>query len=84
MKLKNGFVTHTTNGEQILVSANGDFNGLARSNSTAAFIVDCLKKETTEEEIIEKMLQIYDAPKEIISRDVHKIIEKLKSINAIE
>ncbi len=84
MKLKSGFVTHESNGEQILVSASGEFNGLAKSNKTAAFIINCLKNETTEDEIVSKMSEIYDAPKEIISRDVHNIIEKLKSINAIE
>lgn len=84
MKLKKGFVTHTSSGEQVLVSADGSFNGIARSNKTAAFIVDCLKSETTEEEIVDKMMKIYDAPKEIFEKDVHKIVEILKSINAIE
>ncbi len=84
MKLKEGFVTHESCGEQILVSANGSFNGLVKSNKTAAFIIDCLKEETTEADIIKKMLDVYDAPKEIIEKDVFKIIEKLKSINAID
>ena len=53
MKLKDGFITHETDGEQIMVSAgNVKFSGLVRSNRTAAFIVDCLKSETSETEII--------------------------------
>ena len=58
MKLKDGFITHETDGEQIMVSAgNVKFSGLVRSNRTAAFIVDCLKSETSETEIIEKCLK---------------------------
>lgn len=84
MKLKKGFVTHNSNGEQILVAADGSFNGIAKSNKTAAFIVDCLKEETTKEEIIDKMVQVYDAPRETIEKDVTKIIEQLNAIGAIE
>lgn len=84
MKLKKGFVTHTTNNEQVLVAADGSFNGIAKSNQTAAFIVDCLKNNVTEEDIVNLMTKEYDAPREIISKDVHNIIEKLKSIGAIE
>lgn len=84
MKLKNGFVTHNSGGEQILVSANGEFNGLAKSNATAAFIINCLKEETTEEKIVDEMLAAYDAPREIIEKDVRKVIDTLRSINALE
>ncbi|MGN1481192.1 PqqD family protein [Porcipelethomonas sp.] len=85
MKLKEGFITHQTGDEQIMVSAgNTKFNGLVRSNSTAAFIVDCLKSDTTENEIVSKMLKKYDAPEEVLSSDVKKIIDKLRSIGAID
>lgn len=85
MKLKDGFITHEIDGEQIMVSAgNTKFNGLIRSNRTASFIVDCLKSETSESEIIEKMTEKYDAPKEVISKDVKKILDTLRSIGAID
>lgn len=85
MKLKDGFITHETDGEQIMVSAgNVKFSGLVRSNRTAAFIVDCLKSETSETEIIEKMSEKYDALKEIIAMDVKKILDTLRSIGAID
>lgn len=85
MKLKDGFITHETDGEQIMVSTgNVKFSGLVRSNRTAAFIVDCLKSETSEAEIIEKMAEKYDAPKEIITADVKKILDTLRRIGAID
>lgn len=85
MKLKNGFVTHTAGNEQIMVAAGkAKFSGLVRSNRTAAFIVDCLKKETNEDEIVAKMVKKYDAPKEVISSDVKKTLETLRSIGALD
>lgn len=85
MKLKEGFVTHDMGGEQILVSTGAaDFSGLVRSNATAAYIVDCLKEQTTREEIIEKMLAKYDASAEVIGADVDKILGKLRRINALD
>lgn len=85
MKLKKGFITHETDGEQIMVAAgNAKFSGLVRSNRTAAFIVDCLKTETTEKKIVEKMLKKYDAPKEVVSADVKRILKDLRSIGALD
>ena len=85
MKLKKEFITHECDGEQIMVSGNTSvFSGMVRSNSTAAFIVDCLKEETTKEKIVDAMEERYDAPREVIDADVGKIIEQLKAIGAID
>ncbi len=85
MKLKDGFITRQTDGEQIMVAV-GDvgFAGLVRSNKTAAFIVDCLKSETTKEAIVDAMSQKYDAPKDALDRDVEGILAKLRSIGALD
>lgn len=85
MKLKDGFVTHEMGGEQIMVATGAaTFAGLVRSNATAAYIVECLKEDTTKEAIVEKMLAKYDASADVISADVDKIIAKLRSINALD
>ena len=84
MKLKEGFITQDVDGKQFLVSVTNDFNGIAKSNETAKFIVDMLKNDTTEEKIIEAMCLKYDAPRDIIAADVSKIIVTLRSINAVE
>lgn len=85
MKLKEGFITMQSDGEQIMVSV-GDtkFAGLVRSNKTAAFIVDCLKSETTKDAIVEAMAEKYDAPKDILAKDVEGILAKLRSIGALD
>ena len=85
MKLKEGFITHESAGEHITVTAgNTVFSGMVRSNQTAGFIVECLKSDVTKEDIVTKMLEKYDAPKERIEKDVEKILEQLHSIGAID
>lgn len=84
MKLKNGFITREMYGEHLMLSTNSAFSGFVRSNATAAFIVECLGEETTEQEIIRKMLEKYDAPAEIIAEDVSSILKTLRSIGALD
>lgn len=87
MKLRKGFVTHVIQDTQMMVAAGPAakrFHGLVRSNETAAFIIDCLKRDVTEDEIVEQVLAAYDAPRETVARDVRGVIEKLREIGAVE
>lgn len=85
MKLKKEFVTQEIDGEQIMVSVgNSGFCGLVRSNASAAFIVDCLKEDTTKEEIVQAMLERYDASPEIIEKSVAEILSTLEKIGALD
>ncbi|MBQ3461104.1 MAG: PqqD family protein [Solobacterium sp.] len=85
MKLKKEFVTYDTDGKQIMVSVDTKrFSGMVKSNETAAFIINCLKEETDADSIVEKMLQEYDAPREVIAKDVQKVIVKLQEIGALD
>lgn len=82
MKLKEGFLLHQT-GEETLVVASGPaasvFNGLIRNNSTAGFIFEQLQHPTTEEAIVDAMEARYDAPREQIAADVHRLVERLRA-----
>ena len=84
MKLKDTYITHDSDGEQILLDTSSSFAGLIRNNKTAAFIVQCLKEETTEEKIVEAMFEKYDAPKEVLAKDVSDVIEKLRKVGALD
>ncbi len=84
MKLKSNFITHTSGNEQLMISAGGDFNGMVRSNSTAAEIIDLLKSETTREKIIDTMAERYEVEREILERDVDKVLASLRGIGAID
>ena len=85
MKLKKNFVTQDVGDSQVMVSTGRtDFNGMVKSNKTAAFIINCLKTDTTKDEIVNKMLEKYDASEEDIRRAVDKVLESLRKIGAIE
>ena len=85
MKLKSEFVTHELDGVQFLISMDQNaFHGFMRSNETAAFIVDQLKTDTTREAVIAAVEEAYDAPEGVIGKDVDRILEQLRSIDALE
>ncbi len=87
MKLRKGFVTYNTDGKQLMVAAGPAsklFKGMVKSNSTAAFIVDKLKTDTTIDEIVDAMTQEYDVDRETADADVRRIVDQLRSISAIE
>ena len=85
MRLKKDYITQTIDDTQFLVPLGGEsFRGIVRSNRSAAFIVDCLKEETTAEAIVETMFQRFDAPREIIAADVEKVLNTLREIGALE
>ena len=85
MKLKKEFVTQTIGNKQIMVASEGAaFSGIVRSNESAAFIVDCLKRPTTQEAIVAAMLQEYDAPVGVIAADVERILNILRGIGALD
>lgn len=84
MKLKDTFVTQNMDGEQIMVSADGGFAGMVRSNATAAFIIDRLKADTTREAILDAMEQKYDAPRAVMAADVDMVLGNLRKIGALD
>ncbi len=85
MKLKDSFMTQDVDGIQFLVPVGQEFfSGIVRSNPTAAFIVNQLKQDTTEEAIVEAMCREYDAPREQIAADVEEILGTLRRIRALD
>ena len=73
MKLKDTYITHDSDGEQILLDTSSSFAGLIRNNKTAALIVGFLKDDTTQEKIVEAVFEKYDAPKDVLAKDVSEV-----------
>ena len=87
MKLKQGFILHDTGGEHMVVAtgeAGKSFNGLIRNNDTANFIFQQLMNDTTEEKIVDAMLEQYDAPREVVAADVHRIIVQIREAGILD
>jgi hypothetical protein len=85
MKLKKKFVIRDTGSECLLVPAGGaGFSGLFKGNKTLGAILALLKEDTTEEAIIAAMKRRFDAPEEVIARDVEKALSELRKIGALD
>ena len=87
MKLKEGIVTNSIDGESFAIAtgkAAREFNGLIKNNPTSAFIFELLKKEQTEDSIVSAMLEKYEVDEATVRADVKELINLLKSKNLIE
>ena len=85
MKLNHHFIHHQMDGQAVIVpTAGADFHGLVQGNKTLAAIVDCLKQDTTEEEIVDTLCARFDGDREVIQADVAEAVKKLKEIGAID
>ena len=85
MRLKQNIVSQDIMDERFLIAlADDSFQGMVRSNPTAAFIIELLKKGTTRDAIVDAVFEEYDADRKTIETDVDNVLEMLKSLNAIE
>ena len=52
-----------------------EYHGVIKLNETASFIFELLKNDITEESIVDALEQKYDAPRDVLAKDVRKYIE---------
>ena len=85
MKLKKEFITHETGTESLLVpTGKAGFSGLVKGNKTLGAILNLLRQDTTEADIVAAMKERFDAPEEVIARDVKKALSELRKIGALD
>ena len=87
MKLKEGLMLHTVNGEHMAIAtgkAAQAFRGLVRNNETADFICQKLLKETTPEEIAKALCEEYDVTPEKALADVKALAAKLDAAGLLD
>ena len=85
MHLKKEFITHDTDTQSMLVpTAGAGWAGLVKGNRTLGAILNLLKEETTEEAVVAAMKERFDAPEDIITRDVKKVLAELRKIGALD
>lgn len=85
MKLKPEFIIHNAGDEALLVPVGGaPFSGLVKGNKTLGAVLDLLKADTTEAEIVAALCARYDAPEETISADVRRALAELRRIGATD
>lgn len=84
MKMKEGFMLYDVGENSMIVSAEESFHGIVRINQTAKFILECMREDTTKEEIVEKMAQKYDASHSDFEKSVETVLETLRKIGALD
>ena len=85
MKIKEEFIYHESDGESMLIpTGDAKFSGIVKGNKTLGVIMDLLKEDTTEDEIVARMKERFDAPEEVIRADVQTVIANLSKIDALE
>ena len=84
MKLNEKFITHCSGDESFLVPAgNAGFSGIVRGNKTLGAILELLKTETNEKEIVSSLRRRFDAPEGAVEQDVRRVLEELQRIGAL-
>lgn len=87
MRLKKDFILHDSDGDYVIVAvgeATKNFHGLVHLNNVAGKIVEFLKEDISEEELINKMLEVYDVDPDTLKKDVNNIVSQLKNANIVE
>lgn len=85
MKLNKDFLLHTINEETLLVpTGKAAFSGIVRGNKTLGKVLELLKTETTEQEIVSAIRAEFDAPEGVVENDVSKVLENLRGIGALD
>lgn len=87
MKIKTGFAKREIAGAIIVVpvgKTTESFNGMITLNESGSFFWDCLKKDTTPEKVVERVMEEYDADRSIVEKDVNNFIEMLRENNLLD
>lgn len=87
MKIKEEYILKEVAGNFIVVAVGNaalDFNGVITLNETGAFLWKQLKKETTEAELTEALMNEYEIDKDSANKDVSRFIDKLKEADILE
>ena len=86
MNVKREFVLREIAGDLLLVPTGKtalDLNGMMTLNDVGADIWKMLPEVRDEEEIVQRLLQEYDAPAEQIRPDVTAFLDKLRELGII-
>ena len=86
MRLSRDFMFYEIDGEKMLVCLDSrKFAGIVKLNSTAAFIADLLKDESSKEALISAVIGHYSEVDEALANTaVDSVLESLRSVGALE
>ena len=85
MKLSDKFITHITDTESLLVpTGEADFSGIIRGNETLGAVLESLKEDVTRDDIVRSLKAQFNAPTDMIERDVDRALANLRNVGALD
>ncbi len=88
MKLKGEFELRDKDQFEKEVVAHGEagehFGRFLAASESGNYIFQYLMEDTTEDEVVKKMLEVFEAPEQDIREDVHAVVEGLRQTGFLE
>ncbi|MDD6620459.1 MAG: PqqD family protein [Eubacteriales bacterium] len=87
MRIKKGFAKREIAGSNIVVPVGKnslEFNGMITLNDSGSFFWDCLCRDTTIDEVVEKVTAEYDVDAQRARKDVEAFVKMLEDNNLLE
>ncbi len=86
MKIKNGFILKKVMGSYMIVCTDDSMNvcGMQTLNETGAFLWNALSENTTEDELLKKLIAEYDVDEATAKNDITAFVAALKKSNLLE
>ena len=60
------------------------YRGVMSLNESAKDMMEFLREDITEEQLVQKMLETYDVPEEQLRHDVAELIQKLREAEVLD
>ena len=87
MKLKQGFEIMEIAGDYMVIPTGSNmasFGGSMVVNEVSAFLLEAMKNDISEEELLEKMLNEYAVDRDTAARDLAEVLHTFEDLGLIE
>jgi hypothetical protein len=87
MKIKSGYLLREVAGQFIVVPVGNQaisFNGIITLNKSGKVIWEVMQKETSVEEIVQALKEVFEVSDEVANKDVTTFLETLKKHSLVE
>lgn len=87
MRIKEGFLKRQVGERAVVVpigEAAKDFHGMIHLNETGGELWELLTEETTEEAVLQRMLEIYEIEEEQAKKSLDAFLHKMREAGVLE
>ncbi len=84
LKIKDNFMLREVDGNSVVVSIDGSYNGLITLNETGTFLWNLLVEGTDENSMVNAMLKEYEVVEDVARADVREFIETARKSGVLD